>query len=71
METPDNIAGELTEKIMNRLCGQMNPDPAIKPGTIDTRTHNRMYSQIYAVLEKTLLGAAGREERLAKSANQR
>lgn len=65
MQTPDNIAGELTEKIMNRLCGPLNPDPAIKAGTIDTRTHNRMYSQVYAVLEKVLVGRESDAQRNA------
>jgi hypothetical protein len=69
METPNNIAGELTEKIMNRLCGKLNPDPVLKD--VDTRTHNRMYSEVYAVLEKTLLGAEGRAERLAQGAHKR
>jgi hypothetical protein len=56
METPNNMAGELTEKIMNRLCGKLNPDPVLKDA--DTRTYNRMYSEVYSVLEKVLVGRA-------------
>ena len=58
MQTPNNIAGELTEKIMNRLAGGLNPDPVFKG--LNTRTYNRAYSEVYQVLEKVLVNGSSR-----------
>lgn len=53
MQTPNNIAGEITEKIMNRIAGLLNPNPVLK--NVDTRTYNRLYSEVYSVLDEYLV----------------
>lgn len=48
METPNNNAGLLTEKIMYALV--RGEDPAI-PTKVDTWLYNRIYARVYRTLE--------------------
>jgi hypothetical protein len=50
MQAPNTLAGELTEKIMARLAGPLNPNPVFR--NLDTPTYNRAYSEVLTLLNK-------------------
>lgn len=50
METLNNPAGKLTERIMRRLASPFNPDSILKDA--DTATYNKLYSAVYAELNE-------------------
>lgn len=64
METPKNAAGEITEKIMARISSRFISDTVL--GKLDTATYNKLYSNIYLVLEKEVIDMGEARKLLAE-----